>query len=84
LKILYIRFDGTPISRMLVDGGAIINLMSYSFSKKMGKFDEELIKTNMTINGVNGSDPIGAKGVASMELTVGSKTLATTFFIAKV
>jgi hypothetical protein len=84
LKILYIRFDGTPISRMLVDGGAIINLMSYSFSKKMGKFDEELIKTNMTINDVNGSDPIGAKGVASMELTVESKTLATTFFIAKV
>jgi hypothetical protein len=71
LKSLYIRghLDGMPISRMLIDGGAIINLMSYSFFKKMGKSDEELIKTSMT---------------ASMELTMGSKTLATTFFIAKV
>jgi hypothetical protein len=69
---------------MLVDGGAIINLMSYSFFKKMGKSDEEVIKTNMMINDIGGGDPIGAKGVASMELTVGSKTLATTFFIVEV
>jgi hypothetical protein len=68
---------------MLIDGGVIINLMPYSF-KKMGKFDKELIKTNMMINGIGGGDPIGAKGVASMELTVGSKTLATAFFVTKV
>jgi hypothetical protein len=86
LKPLYIQghLDGTSISQMLVDGGAIINLMSYSFFKKMGKFNEELIKTNMTINDVGGGDPIRAKGVASMELTVGSKTLATSFFISEV
>jgi hypothetical protein len=73
-----------PIYWMLIDGGAIINLMPYSFIKKMGKFDEELIKTNMTINNIGGGDPIGAKGVTSMELTMGSKTLATAFFIAEV
>jgi hypothetical protein len=85
LKPLYIRghFDGTLISLMLIDGGAIIYLMSYSF-KKMGKSDEELIKTNMMINDVSGGDPIGAKGVASMELIVGSKPLATAFFVAEV
>jgi hypothetical protein len=85
LKPLYIcgHPDGTPISRMLVDGEAIINLMLYSFFKKMGKSDEELIKSNMMINNVSGGDPIRAKGVASMELTVGSKTLATAFFIAE-
>jgi hypothetical protein len=38
----------------------------------------------MTINRVGGGDPIGAKGVASMELTVGSKILATTFFVVEV
>jgi hypothetical protein len=86
LKPFYIRghLDGTPISWMLINGGAIIILLSYSFFKKMGKSDEELIKANMTINSVGGGDPIGAKGVASMELTVGSKTLATTFFITEV
>jgi hypothetical protein len=36
------------------------------------------------INDVSGGDPIGAKRVASMELTLWSKTLATVFFIAKV
>jgi hypothetical protein len=50
----------------------------------MGKSHEELIKTNMMINDVGGGDPIGAKGVASMELTVGCKTLGTAFFIAEV
>jgi hypothetical protein len=65
LKPLYIRghLGGTPISRMLNDGGAIINLMSYSFFKKMGKSDGELIKTNITINDIGGGDPIGAKGL---------------------
>jgi hypothetical protein len=63
LQLLYIQghVDGTPISWMLIDGGAITNLMTYSFFKKMGKSDEELIKTNMTINDVGGGDPIGAK-----------------------
>ena len=69
LKALYMRghINGRPISRMLVDGGAIVNLMSYSLYKKLGGTDEELIKTNMTVSGVGGGDPIGAKGVASME-----------------
>ena len=78
------HLNGKPISRMLVDGGAIVNLMTYSLYKKLVGKDEELIKTNMTVSGVGGGDPIGAKGVASMELTVGSKMLATTFFISEV
>jgi len=83
LKALYMRghLNGKPISRMLVDGGAIVNLMPYSLYKKLGRKDEELIKTNMTVSGVGGGDPIGAKGVATMDLTVGSKSLATAYFV---
>ena len=73
-----------PVSRMLVDSGAIVNLMPYSLYKKLGGTDEELIKTNMMASGIGGGDPIGAKRVTSMELTVGSKTVATTFFISEV
>ena len=69
---------------MLVDSGAIVNLMPYSLYKKFGGTDEKLIKTNMTVSGVGGGDPISAKGVASMELTVGSKTVATAFFVSEV
>ena len=78
------HINGKPISRMLVDGGAIVNLMPYTLYKKLGGEDEDLIKTNMTVSGVGRGDPISAKGVASMELTVGSKTLATAFFIFQV
>jgi len=38
----------------------------------------------MTISGVGGGEPILAKGVASMEFTIGRKTLAAAFFVAEV
>jgi hypothetical protein len=57
LKPLYIwgHINGNPISRMLVDGGAIINLMSYSVFKKLGREDDKLVKTNLALNGVWGN-----------------------------
>jgi len=41
LKALYMRghINGKPVSRMLVDGGAIVNLMHYSLYKKLGGTD---------------------------------------------
>jgi hypothetical protein len=85
LKALYMKgqINGKPISQTLVDGGAIVNLMPYSLFKNLGGSDEELIKTNMTVNRVGGGEPMGAKGVISMELTIGSKMLSTTFFVAE-
>jgi hypothetical protein len=41
------------------------------------------VKTNLTLNGVGGN-PMEARGVVSMELTIGSKSLATTFFVVEV
>ena len=86
LKPLYLRghINGSPLSRMLVDGGAVVNLMPYSVFKKLGLSDEELIKTNMVLNGFEGKERTEAKGVMYVELTVGSKTLATAFFVAEV
>ena len=86
LRALYMRvhINGKPVSRILVDSGAIVNIMPYLLYKKLGGTDEELIKTNMMVSGIDGGDPIGAKRVASMELTIGSKTLAITFFVSEV
>src|SRR6185437_1373853 len=86
LKALYLRghINGKLVTRMLVDGGAIVNLMPYSLYKKLGGQDEDLIKTNIMVSGVGCSEPLSAKGVASMELTIGSKTLATAFFVSEV
>ena len=69
---------------MLVDSGAIGNLMPYLLYKKLGGTVEEMIKTKMMVSGVGGGDPIGANGVASMELTIGSKTIAIAFFVSEV
>ena len=85
MRPLYIKghVDGKPISRMLVDGDAAVNLMPYSLFKKLGRGDEELKKTNMALNGFNG-EPTKARGIFSVELTVGNKTLPTAFFIVDV
>jgi hypothetical protein len=85
LKPLYIQghINRKPISRMLVDGGAVINLMSYTVFKKFEREDDELMKTNLMLNNMGGN-PMEARGVISMELTIGSKSLATAFFVVEV
>jgi hypothetical protein len=86
LKPLHVKghINGRPINNMLVDNGAMVNLMSYSLYKKFGGSDEELIKTKRMVKGVGGGKPILAKGFALMKLAIGSKTLATVFFIVEV
>lgn len=65
---------------MLVDGGTTINLMPYAMFKKLGKKDDDLLITDMQLKdfGENVSD---TKGAINVELTIGSKTLLTTFFV---
>ena len=50
LKWLIVRghIDRVPIARMLVDGGAAMNLATYSY-KKLGKQYDKLVKTNITL-----------------------------------
>jgi hypothetical protein len=57
LKSLYVRghIDEKPISRMLIDGGAAVNLMPCSIFKKLGREDDELVKTSLKLNGVGGN-----------------------------
>jgi hypothetical protein len=58
--------------------------MPYSLYKKLGKHDDELVKTNMTLSGVGTNSSIKAKGVTFVKLTIGTKTLAAAFFVADV
>jgi hypothetical protein len=85
MKPLYIQghIDERPISQMLVDSGVAVNLMPYFIFKKVGQEVVKLVKTNLTLKSVGGNS-MEARGVVSMELTVGSKSLATAFFIIEV
>jgi hypothetical protein len=51
LKALFLKgfVDGKPVTRMLVDGGAAVNLMSYIMLRKIGKSDEDLTQIHMML-----------------------------------
>ena len=57
LKALYMKdfVDGKPMSKMLVDGGASINLMPYTTFHKLGKGPGDLIETDMMLKDFGGN-----------------------------
>ena len=65
---------------MLVDTGAAVNLMPYSVLRRLGRSSADLTKTNVMLNDFN-RQPSEAMGVLNVELTVGRKTIPTSFFI---
>jgi hypothetical protein len=85
MKPLFIRghLDGTPVGHMLMDGGASINILPLSLFKKLDHIEGDLKRTNLSLNGFAG-DPTEAKGIIYKELTVGSKTVLTAFFVVDV
>ena len=47
--------DGKPMTKMLVDGGAIINLMPYTTFHKLRKGLEDLLETDMMLKDFSGN-----------------------------
>jgi hypothetical protein len=45
---------------MVIDGDVAINLMPYSVFKKLGREDNELVKTNLTLTAWGGGHSIEA------------------------
>jgi hypothetical protein len=82
LKALYLKgyINGHPVNKMLVDTGAAVNIMPYSVLRRLGCSAEDLIKTNITLSDVNGQAS-EVQGVLNVDLTVGSITIPTSFFI---
>ena len=68
------------MSKMLVDGGASINLMPYTTFRKLGKGPGDLLETDMMLRDFGGNTS-KTRGVINVELIIGSKTLLTTFFV---
>jgi hypothetical protein len=68
---------------MLVDGAATVNILLLSLFNKLGHVEGDLIRTNLSLSGYAG-DPTEAKGIICKELTVGSKTMPTAFFMVDV
>ena len=62
--------DGKPMNKMLVDGGASVNLMPYTTFRKLGMMLKDF-----------GGNTSKTRGAINVELTIGSKTLLTTFSV---
>jgi hypothetical protein len=82
LEALYLKgyINGHPVNKMLVDTGAAVNIMPYSVLRRLGRSAEDLIKTNVMLSDFNGQAS-EAQGVLNVDLTVGNKTISTSFFI---
>jgi porphobilinogen deaminase len=82
LKALFVkgRIDGQRVSKILIDEGAAINIMPYVMYQRLGKGDQDFTKTDMMLKDFEGNvSP--AKGAVCIELTIGSKTMMTMFFV---
>ena len=57
LKALYMKcfIDGKPMNKMLVDGGASVNLMPYTTFCKLGKGLGDLMETDMMLKDFGGN-----------------------------
>ena len=84
LKALFLKghVDGKPFTRLLMDGGATVNLMPYVMLRKFRKSEEDLTKTDMMLVDFEGNVS-NAIGAICLDLTIASKTLPTTFFVIK-
>ncbi|XP_058211507.1 uncharacterized protein LOC131323676 [Rhododendron vialii] len=82
IKPLYISgcVDGMPITRLLVDNGSAANLMPRSTMIKLGKTDQDLVSSTATLTDFTGQET-SCQGILIMNLTIGSKTLTTPFFV---
>ena len=81
-KPLYVKgfINGKPVGGMLIDAGATVNIMPYSLCRKIGRSIKDLVKTNVILNDFKGTSS-QVKEVLNVELTVGHKTLNTSFFV---
>jgi hypothetical protein len=82
MRPLYLRgyVNGKPLTKMVVDGGAAVNVMPYTTFRKLGMGLGDLTPTSIVLNDFAGN-PSDTKGCVHVVLMIRSKTLFTTFFV---
>ncbi|CAL2239430.1 unnamed protein product [Prunus armeniaca] len=82
LRPLFItaNFGGVPIPKIMVDGGAAINLLPHRMLSKMGRTERDLIPTRLTVTNFAGGIT-KTLGILDVDALVGSKKLKVAFFV---
>ena len=82
IKPLYIKahVNGRPVSRVLVDNGSALNVMPSRMLLTLGKSQEDLISTEVSVAAFTGEVTKTIR-VSYVELNMGSKTSLSVFFV---
>jgi hypothetical protein len=82
MRSLYLRgyVNEKPLTKMFVDGGAAVNVMSYATFSKLDMGPGDLTPTSIVLNDF-ARNPSDTKGYMHVDLMIGSKTLLTTLFV---
>ncbi|CAL8173641.1 unnamed protein product [Prunus armeniaca] len=85
LRPLFItaNFGGIPISKIMVDEGASINLLPHRLLSKMGRIKNDLIPTRLTVTNFAGGIT-KTHGILDVDVIVGSKELKIAFFVVDI
>lgn len=82
LRPLYVKalVNGVPVAKVLVDNGAAINTIPSRMMRKLAKTEGDMIPTEVIRTSFNGG-ATSAKGVMPLDITIGTTTRTTVFFI---
>ncbi|KAM1432926.1 hypothetical protein ACFXTO_015412 [Malus domestica] len=82
LKPIYVtaHLEGIPFKRILIDGGATVNVLPAKQMKKLGRGTEDLIPTYLTVSSFSGVIT-KTLGILPLEVDLGSKQIMLAFFV---
>lgn len=82
IKPLYITacFEGYPISKVLVDSGAAVNVIPMFVVSKLKKTEKDILPADLAVYDYSGCKK-KTLGVIPLEVKVGSKSIITGFYV---
>ena len=67
--------NGKPMIKMLVDGGAAVNLMSYATYRKVGLGEEDMIQTDMMLKDFEGAVSPAKEAIWEQDILLSSSSV---------
>ena len=82
IKPLYVRahLNGRPVSKVLIDNGSTVNVMSLRMLRALGKSINDLIETEVVVSAFT-REVSKTLGILPIDITIGRKTTLSAFFV---
>ena len=82
IKPLYVRahLNDRSVSKVLIDNGSTVNVMSLRMLRASGRCISDLIETEVAVFAFIG-EVSKTLGILPIDITIGSKTALSTFFV---